>query len=160
MNIFVLDADPKIAAQFHCDKHVVKMILESAQILCTVINQKAGYQATPYKTTHKNHPCVVWAGESLENATYVYTLAYYLNQEFIKRFKPSTNHKSFQMLMDINMTGLIISHLENKGLTPFALAMPDYCKIGDAVDSYRLYYKLEKTHLLKYSSRNEPWWLK
>lgn len=62
MNIFVLDYNPKLAAQYHCDKHVVKMILESTQIVCSVANE-LGIE-TPYETTHYNHPCTVWARES------------------------------------------------------------------------------------------------
>jgi hypothetical protein len=160
MNVFYLDKDPSEAAKFHCDKHVVKMILESAQILCTVINEKAGYQITPYKSTHRHHPCVIWAGESVQNATYVYSLAYYLNQQFMKRFKHVVNHKSYQMLVDVSMQNLIIKFLENKTTmsTP-PLAMPEYCKMDDPVASYRLYYKLEKQDLLKYTYVNTPWWL-
>ena len=59
MNIFYLDKDPQQAAKYHCDKHVVKMILESAQMLCTVVNEISGGQVTPYKSTHKNHPCKI-----------------------------------------------------------------------------------------------------
>lgn len=66
MNIFVLDYTPQKAAEYHCDKHVVKMILESAQILCAV-HHKNGDSNVPYKLTHKNHPCTIWAGESRSN---------------------------------------------------------------------------------------------
>jgi len=65
MNIFVLDTDTKTCAQYHCDKHVVKMILESIQILPTALNKK-GF-VTPFKSTHHNHPCVLWAESSYDN---------------------------------------------------------------------------------------------
>ena len=55
MNLFILHEDPAVSATYHCDKHVIKMILESAQLLCSTLNM-LGYD-TPYKTTHKNHPC-------------------------------------------------------------------------------------------------------
>ena len=55
MNIFVLSECPIEAAQMQCDKHVVKMIVETAQMLCTV-------GTGPYKRTHASHPCTVWAG--------------------------------------------------------------------------------------------------
>ncbi len=67
MNIFILDEDITKSAQAHCDKHVVKMILESAQLLCTAVNYYAGEQVTPYKSTHMNHPCSIWVRESLAN---------------------------------------------------------------------------------------------
>ena len=66
MNIFVLDKDPKKAATQQIDKHIVKMPLESAQMLCAAL-ARHGREDTPYKATHKNHPCTLWAGESQGN---------------------------------------------------------------------------------------------
>ena len=63
MNIFKLDATPELCAQVHCDKHVSKMILESAQMLCTVF--WSNNQTAPYKPVHAKHPCTLWAGASL-----------------------------------------------------------------------------------------------
>lgn len=63
MNIFYLDENPNLCAQYHCDRHVIKMILESAQLLCTALNVVAGQQVTPYKSTHVNHPCSIWVRE-------------------------------------------------------------------------------------------------
>ena len=65
MNIFVLHDDPVVAAQMMCDKHVVKMILESNQMLSTVA-RKYGHDA-PYRSTHAKHPCTLWTGDSLLN---------------------------------------------------------------------------------------------
>ena len=84
MNIFVLDTDIEICSQYHADQHVVKMILESAQMLCTVLN-KNGIRA-PYRSTHSNHPCTLWAGASLENWRWLRDLALALNQEYRYRF--------------------------------------------------------------------------
>lgn len=58
MKIFVLDTDIELCARYHCDRHVNKMILESVQILCTVLNER-GFN-TPYQSTHRKHPCVSW----------------------------------------------------------------------------------------------------
>ena len=55
MNIFYLSHDPEEAAQYQYNKHVVKMILESAQLLCTA-HRELGNDDVPYKSTHKNHP--------------------------------------------------------------------------------------------------------
>ena len=159
MNVFMLDKDPQLAAQYHCDKHVVKMILESAQILCTVINEASGEQVTPYKSTHKNHPCTLWAGKSLANALWLYELTEYLNEEYKYRFNHDKSHKSFAMLKDIDMRQYIYDCLEDLPLTEPAQAMPDYLKSDDVVFSYRLYYQLEKEHLLKYTRRERPEWL-
>ena len=71
MNIFYLDRDPHEAARLQCDKHVVKMILETAQLLSTAHNELDGGQIA-YKTTHKNHPSAVWARKSLDNYLWLY----------------------------------------------------------------------------------------
>ena len=165
MNIFYLDKDPQQAAKYHCDKHVVKMILESAQILCTIVNEASGSQCTPYKSTHKNHPCTLWAGRSIANAKWLWELTKYLNEEYRYRFNHDKDHKSWAMLKDIDMQRKLKRHIPmtaqamRKGITTPAQAMPDYLKSDDAVFSYRLYYQLEKQHLLKYTRREMPEWL-
>ena len=159
MNIFYLDECPNTAARYHNDKHCIKMILESAQILCTIINEARGEQVTPYKSTHKNHPCTLWAGQSVENAQWLYALTKALNDEYKYRFGRDTDHKSFAMLEDVSMQGLLNYYLVDREFTPPPQAMPDYLKSDDAVFSYRLYYKLEKTHLLQYTKRIPPYWL-
>jgi hypothetical protein len=72
MNIFVLACCPKAAADLHCDRHVCKMLIETAQMLYTyldsigelaridLVNPFTGEALTPYKPTHKHHPCVLW----------------------------------------------------------------------------------------------------
>lgn len=160
MNIFVLDYNPQVAAEYHCDKHVVKMILESAQILCAV-HHKNGNSDVPYKLTHANHPCTIWAGESKQNYLWLTELAEALNDEYIFRFKYTDtytkvdNHKSYDVianLPDIDLPDI--------GLTRFAEAMPDYCKISeDTVINYREYYRKEKAHILKYTNALTPYWI-
>ena len=94
MNIFVLDVIPRIAAQYHCDKHVVKMILESTQILSTVI-QKQFPNTELYKATHINHPCTIWAGNSKQNFQWLYNLTIALGHEYTKRY--GKIHKSINV---------------------------------------------------------------
>jgi hypothetical protein len=159
MNIFYLDRDVEQCAKAHCDKHVVKMILESAQILCTVINEKAGYQVTPYKTTHRNHPCTLWAGTNKANAYWLVNLTKALDEEFRRRFNHQVSHKSYQMLVDIEIATLINNYLPEGLFTPPALAMPDEYRLADPVESYRLYYRLDKQHLLTYTKTERPSWL-
>ena len=73
MNIFVTHLDPVKCAQNLDDKRVIKMILESAQMLSTSINVSGG--KGPYKTTHVNHPCSVWVRSS--NANYYWLLNHF-----------------------------------------------------------------------------------
>jgi len=154
VNIFYLDDDMTKCAQYHCDAHVVKMILESAQILCTVLN-KLG-QDTPYKPTHPKHPCVLWAGASLENWLWLQAFTAKLNDEYQYRFCHDEPHKSFTV-----STRLTLPKIQSLGITERPLAMPDEYKVhGNPVQSYRQFYAHEKTHILKYTKRHYPGWLK
>lgn len=117
MNIFVLDEWPHLAAKDHCDKHVVKMFLESAQMLSTAC-RLSGLDVG-YKATHKNHPCSVWVRQSLQNWCWLRELAYCLNEEYKARYnKP--HHKSWLVI-----ESLPEPDLPDIGLTPFAQAMPE-----------------------------------
>ena len=147
MNIFVLDADPAYAAQAHCDKHVPKMILESAQMLSTVFGG-------PYKPTHKNHPCTLWVAQSRQNAEWLWVLADALNCEYKDRFKHERNHKSWDAIEPVWRD---INALPDIGLTPFAQAMPDEFKQPDAVEAYRAYYRSKS--FAAWNHGLEPdWW--
>lgn len=85
MNIFVTSKCPKESAKNLDDKRVVKMCLETAQILCTVANEREGKQAAPYKSTHKGHPCVKWA-MNYTNAKWLWQHGHALCDEFYKRY--------------------------------------------------------------------------
>ena len=67
MNIFHLHKDPKICAEYHCDKHVVKMILETAQMLSTAYHNNFIYNYNLYKTAFPKHPMTIWVGDSGAN---------------------------------------------------------------------------------------------
>ena len=154
MNIFVLDRNIKKCAQFHCDQHVVKMILESVQIMCTALNKK-GF-TTPYKSTHIKHPCVLWAEESYDNFLWLNSLTTALNSEYRYRYQKETDHKSMSVLAEIQS----IEYTSN-GLTPFAQAMPNEYKVkNNAVSAYRKFYRAEKLNFAKWTRRNPPNWLK
>lgn len=140
MNIFVLSYSPKQSAEYHCDKHVPKMILESAQMLCTGAHE-LGFHA-PYKPAYKNHPCTVWARQSWENWDWLFTLANELNYEYKRRFNHTDNHKSFDAIMEL--PAIDIWHSLPRGFTPFPQCMPDQYKHRDTVTAYRRYYKAEK----------------
>jgi len=153
MNIFILDTDIETCAQYHCDQHVVKMILESVQMLCTALNKK-GF-TTPYKSTHIKHPCVLWAEESFGNFLWLKNLALALNTEYRFRYERDSDHKSISVLNEI--TNCIY---ENRGLTEFAQAMPDKYKVpGDAVKAYRQFYLGEKMKFAKWTKRSVPEWV-
>ncbi len=100
MNIFVLDRDIKRCARFHCDQHVSKMILESAQMMCTALNKK-GF-VMPYKPTHSQHPCVLWVEESYSNFLWLKELAMELNEEFRYRYDRQRDHASIEVIAEVS----------------------------------------------------------
>lgn len=89
MNIFILDRSPKLAAQMQCDKHVPKMLLESAQMLCLAAHESL---IPPYKATHINHPCVKWILSTRGN--YEWLLEHALEQCNEYTFRFNKRHKS------------------------------------------------------------------
>lgn len=153
MNIFVLDRDPVTAAQFALDKHCVRMVLETAQLLCSAFPQGAA----PYKRTHYNHPCGVWTRASRDNFRWLAQHGLALADEY--EFRYGKVHKS---------RGVILWCIENMGavefpeahLTPFALAMPEEYKRADPVEAYRAYYQGAKAGIAKWAKgRPAPaWW--
>lgn len=152
MNIFILDEDIEQCARYHCDQHVGKMILESAQILCTALNLK-GFQ-TPYRSTHSKHPCVRWAGESYDNFLWLLDLAETLNQEFCWRYERKQDHASVAVLREIKQ-----HRFPSSGLTPFVQAMPERFKVPhDPVAAYRAFYCGEKARFATWTRRSSPEW--
>jgi hypothetical protein len=151
MNIFVVDSDPKIAARQLCDKHVVKMILESAQMLCSAFESGEA----PYKRSYYNHPCTKWARESQANYEWLLTHAYELCEEYLLRY--GKIHKSLDAIdwCDNHSHEL---DLPDVGLTPFAQAMPEEYKNDDVVQAYRNYYNGEKSYFAKWKSKLVPEW--
>lgn len=151
MNIFILDKNIAKCAEYHVDKHVVKMILEYAQLLSTTV-RVSGIDAG-YKATHINHPCAKWCRESLANWKYLKNLAKVLNTEY--GFRYGKSHKSWSVIQELPEP-----NIPDIGVTPFALAMPDQYKTSDPVQSYRNYYIGEKRHLASWKKRAQPeWWI-
>ena len=156
MNIFVLDENPQIAAQMHNDKHVVKMILETAQLLCGVHHMTDSQYVIPYKLSHKNHPCSIWSRECIENYVWLCDLGIALCDEYQYRY--GKRHKSLDV---IEWALFYRPNLPTYGdITPFALAMPDECKVNSAVESYRTYYIMHKKSLGIWKNREQPDWFK
>ena len=153
MNIFVLDEDVKKCARYHCDKHVVKMILESAQLLCSAYYHTGEEILSPYKLTHKNHPCTKWVRESLSNWLWLRDLGLALYDEYKYRYN-NKKHKSGEIIKQ-----LPIPLLNDYGLTKRPQAMPIQYMDINTVQAYRNYYIGDKQHLIKYTKRETPNWI-
>jgi hypothetical protein len=157
MNIFVLDHDPMVAAEMHCDKHVVKMILETAQMLSTAHHiHNSDMAPFVYKKAHINHPCTIWIRESTMNYDWAWKLFQGLNLQFLMR--RNKEHESWKKLSHI--LGTTPEGMPCKGLTPFAQAMPEQYKCDDAVKAYRAYYKGEKAKFAtwNWNGAATPYW--
>lgn len=151
MNIFVLDYDTRKCAEYHVNKHVVKMITESAQLLSTAV-RVSGIDAG-YKITHLNHPCSIWCRESLSNWRWLKQLTDSLCEEYCFRYD-RFSHKAHDMA-----TSLPEPKIPDLGLTKFALAMPEQYQTDCAIESYRNYYRFDKYHLHEWGKREKPDWL-
>lgn len=178
MNIFILDNDPVIAAQEQCDKHVVKMIVESAQMLSTVHRMLDGVmerrpsksgamlqywklndqrESILYKACHFNHPSTVWTRESKANYQWHYKHFIALCDEYTYRYGKvhSTDTKLRIALQQIP------TNIPEKHMTPFKLAMgsnPE-CMLEDAVESYRRFYETkQKRFTMVWTKRPVPKW--
>lgn len=160
MNIFYLDKDYSICSRYHCDKHVVKMILEYAQLLSTahrILDNKSDYcdSISLPKTTHKNHPCSLWTRKSKNNYIWLYNLLYCLELEYEFRYNKIHMYKVL-----LNYLKNVPSNISDDKFIDPPLCMPEYCKIkNDTVSSYRNYYLNEKMYFLKYKNREFPYWI-
>jgi hypothetical protein len=148
MNIFAVDDDPVAAARMLCDRHVVKMTLETAQILCTVAGG-------PYRPTHRNHPCVLWAAARRSNYRWLARHGLALAAEFTRRY--GGVHKSEAVIRRVASRG------PKKGgrRDPFVQTMPKKYRGADAVAAYRRFYRGEKAKFATWRApaRAPAWWV-
>ena len=161
MNIFILSRDKKKCVQMYVNRHVVKMLLESVQILCSVHHVCGSVDenfVVPYKLAHKNHPCCIWARESLSNYVYLVELTLEICAEYTYRYEKI--HKSEQHARKL---AEIMPKIPDIGFTTPARAMPDKYKmkkdnvtLDDVIESYRNYVKEEKKHIFAWKKRDIP----
>jgi len=171
MNIFVLDEDPVLAAQYHNNKHCVKMILESLQMMVSGLRNKGATDAQmpknelggSFKGGYRHHPCTRWCVETTSNFEYLYDLAIALCKEYTMRY--DKEHKCEKKIKSL------LPHYKNyvkEGeLTPFAIAISDWMDCRDvegfeqmsAVEKYRQYYIHDKKRMAQWKRREKPhWW--
>ena len=176
MNIFFLSWNIDYCVRHHCDKHVVKMIIEYAQQLSTshrvldgkkkiviqnnrrlaryiVDNEKKN--DVLYKASHINHPCNIWVRASKPNYEFLYKLFSALCDEYTYRYGKihMTDTKLRELLKDPPV------NIENVGLLKPPLAMPEEYKERSVIKSYRKFYIGDKKKFAKYTKRRTPLWL-
>lgn len=160
MNVFMVDSCPVKAAQALCDKHVVKMVLESAQVASTVLRERGDTSPLLYKPTHKNHPCTRAVAENEDYADWFINHGIALACEYTHRF--GKTHKS-QRVLDY-----AVEHLSGSeyglSLADVPQAMPVEHKVeGDPVRAYRSYLQWKYNNLwpkgsARWTARQQPRW--
>jgi hypothetical protein len=160
MNIFFLDFDARRAAEAHCDKHVVKMILETAQLLYCAhwLTDPDVLPPTAYRKTHGNHPCAIWTRESLSNYMWLCELGLALCAEFTFRYGGVHKTQAHLEWLAAHPPALL-----DHGITEIRLAMPPEYKRPNPVEAYRTFYrdnKLTLRGIVTYSVRDPPAFLK
>ena len=170
MNIFALDSDPRLAARYHCDRHVVKMVLETAQLLSTALWNACPAEARrlsgaglAYRPTHARHPCSLWLLESAANVRWLARLGLALADEYEHRY-PGKVHAS-RGVIEACTEAFRLAFSERrcaipKGARPtrFVQAMPAQHRREDPVEGYRTYYREAKAHLARWTHRRRPPW--
>ena len=148
MNIFFLDANPKNAAQMQCDKHVVKMVLETAQMLSTAA--RAQGHDVGYKSAYPKHPMTLWVNQNADNFRWAWLHGMSLAKEYTNRYDKI--HKSQEILEQLEnyATG------DEAHITEPPQCMPDQYKTNDYVTAYRNYYVGDKKRFAKYKNCKTP----
>ena len=153
MNIFVTDPDPVVSAQCLPDKHVVKMPLETCQMLSIVASHQwgHGYGDLPKKDSgfystskgaFRNHPCTVWAKESLANTWWLLAHGIGLCAEYKHRY--GKTHSCEKTILE---AGNLIPFTMDRPKS-FTRAMPDELKYDTSIDTFTAY----KNYI-----RSKPW---
>jgi hypothetical protein len=159
MNIFYLSECPVEAARSMCDKHIVKMVLESAQILCTTHHECPTDAERPerfYRKTHVNHPSTIWVRETTGNYEWICLHALALCEEYTHRY--GKVHASQSL---IEWASDNIPDIPDGEITKMPQCMPDEFKTDCSVQAYRKYYNVDKRNSFKcvWTKREEPnWW--
>ena len=160
MNIFYLHPEAKIAAQMHCDKHVVKMLLETSQLLCTAHRElddnSFADDAGLYKIAHKNHPSAKWVRESRENYRWTHSLLVALCEEYTLRY--GKTHKT-QRLGIVGSLHRCPDNILSVAFTDPPQCMPPEFHCDNPVKAYRDYYLGEKMRFAVWKFTETPDWV-
>lgn len=177
MNIFYLDNNPKTAAEYHVDKHCVKMILESAQLLSTAHRILDGVEAIStssgrkkkvwhlldkrqdilYSATHVNHPSAIWCRSSDGNYAWLFALLSELCDEYTYRYGKVHKCRSSGLIKHLAFPP---NNIPIGNFTEPTPAMPDQYKVpGNSIQSYHNYYNGEKQRMFAWKKREQPKWV-
>ena len=180
MNIFILDESPAVSAMWQCDKHVPKMVVESAQMLSTAHRildglvekrpSKSGKTMVKYyklndsredvfyKAVHFAHPCTIWTMESVKNYEWHYQHFWTLCKEYTYRYNKI--HKTESVLLEALKKPPY--NIPDVPQTPFKLAMksnPECIALGDPIKAYQAFYQTKQERFkMVWTKREKPEW--
>lgn len=179
MNVFFLNSNSKLCAQYHVDRHVVSQLKEAAQLLSTAhrildgtpyIDTSSGrkikrwkledntLESLFYKATHVNHPSAVWVRQSAENYMWLSKLLWDLSDEYTYRY--GKVHKCTNTGLILALFDNVPKNIPHKPFTEPTCAMPDQYKVaGDSIKSYHNYYNGNKRHMFKWKNREVPYFI-
>ncbi len=141
MNIFYLDKDPAKAASYFYDKHKVKMILESAQMLCTAHHHYGNGDNVPYKKAHYNHPSTIWCRQNASQYMWLYNHMIALGKEYTKRY----NKTHLTIIKCKDVLKQLPPAIPDSTFTEPPQCMPDHHKVPDcSITAYWNYYEQDK----------------
>jgi len=157
MNIFVLDDDPILSTQYQVDKHSVKMVVETAQLLSAAHHILDGIKSPPniYKLTHAKHPCTLWTIETNSNYDWLFFHFQCLLKEYTFRYDRIHKCQEMEELLKYAPNNIPMG-----GITEHPQCMPEQYKVSNnTVAAYRNYYIGEKHHIATWKKRSQPdWW--
>lgn len=158
MNIFFLHPDASTCAQWHCDKHINKMITEGAQMVSTCLHEYDVEMDGLYQSSYEHHPMNHWLQESKGNLKLTLHLMEALYQEKVYRYGGS--HKSYDTVID--PVSQIVDHIDmpDNGETEIHPSVPGVDTTGDPYFDYRRFYIKDKKGFAEYTKREMPRWLR
>jgi hypothetical protein len=161
MQLFILDYEPCVSAQMMSDCHIIKMCLETAQILSSVRFNK-GFEHNeiipkPYNTKHP----VITAIDNQEKINWLLDYNRAIHSEYVYRFN---KHHAYFKLIEFyeHLRDNSIKYYDKSKLN-FARDFKDFTTTKtDLIESFREYYKMKKSIIKrwKYTKRSEPEWMK
>jgi hypothetical protein len=182
INLFVLDKDPVKAAQLQCDKHIVKMVVESAQMLSTAHrildgveemrpsksgkrmvkywrHRNSNLENVLYRVAHQNHPCTIWTMRSNNNYNWHYVHFVALCEEYKYRYgKTHLTDTKLREVLSTPPTNIDVGYLTQQ---PLAMKSNPECMFEDVVKSYRAYYQTKQDRFkMVWTKREIPEWFK
>jgi hypothetical protein len=159
MNIFALYPSPQESARAHCDQHLHKMILESAQMASTVLDTWGFVSTWLYKPAYQKHPCTIWAAASKHNFRWLIELAYGL--EVIRDELNCPYHASSDVIKFArNVIDEEFPTSSSFHADPPALAMPIQIKMLPGLDpyqKYQAYYRWKNKNWTALDKRPMTW---